>query len=153
MNLTLQHDPFDPHKWFVKFLILICLIMLGIFMFGCSCDYHLSRAKKKCLSSSLSDTVRVQDTIYTKEVSRDTTFFYKTKDSVIVREGKLVLKYYYNTHDSTVYLKGQCLPDTVFYEKQIITNSTELKSDPLVKYRWWFIGLFLVLLIIAILRK
>jgi hypothetical protein len=83
----------------------------------------------------------------------DTTFYYVQKDTVIVQEGKLVMKYFYNTHDSTVYLKGQCLPDTVFYEKQIITNNLELKADPLVKYRWYFIGLFLVLLIIAILRK
>ena len=150
MNLTIQHD---PEKWFKWFLLFVSLVTLLIFLNSCSCDWHLSRAKKKCLNTSLSDTVRIHDTLYTKEVQRDTTFFYKTKDSVIVREGKLVLKYFYNSHDSTVYLKGECLPDTVFYEKQVIVNSLELKSDPLVKYRWYFIGLFLVLLIFAILRK
>ena len=150
----IPRNNFDPHIFFAKFLFWISMIILALVVFyGCSCDYHLSRAKKKCLNTSLSDTVRIHDTLYTKEVQRDTTFFYKTKDSVIVREGKLVLKYFYNSHDSTVYLKGECLPDTVFYEKQVIVNSLELKSDPLVKYRWWFIGLFLVLLIIAILRK
>jgi len=153
MSLSIQHDPFDPHKWFVKFLILICLIILAIVATSCSCDYHLSRAKKKCLNTFLSDTVRIQDTIYVKGDNMDTTFYYVQKDTVIVHEGKLVMKYFYNTHDSTVFLKGQCLPDTVFYEKQIISNSLELKSDPLVKYRWWIIGLFAVMLLIAILRK
>lgn len=150
--LTLQNN-FDPHKWFKWFLLFISLVVLVIIMNGCSCDYHLRKAGNKCGNNRMSDTIIVHDTIVTNSVSRDTTFYYKTKDSIIVREGKLVLKYFYNIHDSTVYLKGKCLPDTVFYEKQIITNNTELKNDPLVKYRWWIIGLFLVLLIIAILRK
>ena len=150
MNLTIQHD---PEKWFKWFLLIISLVTLVIFMNSCSCDYHLSRAKKKCLNTYLSDTVRIHDTIYVKGDKMDTTFYYVQKDTVIVQEGRLVMKYFYNTHDSTVYLKGQCLPDTVFYEKQIITNNLELKADPLVKYRYWIIGLFLVLLIFAILRK
>jgi hypothetical protein len=150
MNLTIQHD---PEKWFKWFLLIISLVTLVIFMNSCSCDYYLSRAKSKCDKSILSDTLIVHDTIYVKGDKMDTTFYYVQKDTVIVQEGRLVMKYFYNTHDSTVYLKGQCLPDTVFYEKQIITNNLELKADPLVKYRYWIIGLFLVLLIFAILRK
>ncbi len=153
MSLSIQHDPFDPHKWFVKFLILICIIILAIVATSCDCSYHLSRAKKKCNQALLSDTLIVHDTIITKGDRMDTTFYYVQKDTVIVHEGKLVMKYFYNTHDSTVFLKGQCLPDTVFYEKQIISNSLELKDDPLVKYRWWIIGAFAVMLLIAILRK
>lgn len=99
----------------------------------------------------MSDTTFVHDTIITSISEHDTTFYYKQIDTVVVREGKLVMKYFYN--DSTVYLRGECLPDTVFYERQIITNNTELKSDPIVKYRWWIIGIFAVMLLIAILRK
>jgi hypothetical protein len=151
MSLSINHDPFDPQRWFYKLLILICLFVLVILCNACSCEYHLKKAENKCGKSRMSDTLIVHDTIVTNSVSRDTTFFYNQKDTVVIREGKLLMKYFYR--DSTVYLRGECLPDTVFYEKQIITNSLELKTDPLVKYRWWIIGLFLVLLIIAIFRK
>ena len=148
---TLTNDPFDPHKWFKWFLLFALLVVLGVICTSCGCEYHLARAKKKCNQSFLSDTTYVRDTIYTTSVERDTTFFYNQKDTVVIREGKLVMKYFYK--DSTVYLRGECLPDTLIIEKQIITNSTELKSDPFVKYRLWILGLFLVLIIIAILRK
>ena len=152
MSLAINNE-FDPHKWFMRFLLLASIIILALVTFSCSCEYHLKKAVNKCGNHRMNDTLIVHDTIIVKGDKMDTTFYYVQKDTIIVHEGKLVMKYFYNTHDSTVYLKGQCLPDTVFYEKQIITNSLELKADPLVKYRWWFIGLFLVLLIIAILRK
>lgn len=151
MSISLQHDPFDPHKWFVKFLILICLIILAIVATSCSCEWHLSKAKSKCNKTLLSDTLIVHDTIITDGVRFDTTFHYLQKDTLIIRRENLVMKYF--IRDSTVFWDGQCLPDTVFYEKHFITNSLELKSDPLVKYRWWIIGAFAVMLLIAILRK
>jgi len=151
MSLSIQHDPFDPHRWFVKFLIFIFLVMLAMFVFSCSCDYHMTRVKKKCSKSFLSDTTYVRDTIYSTSVKKDSLFFFNQKDTVVIREGKLVMKYFYN--DSTVYLKGECLTDTIYRDKIIVTNSTDFKEDPLVKYRWWIIGLFAVMLLIAILRK
>jgi len=148
MSLSIPNDPFKWYKWFILF---VCLITLVILCNACGCEYHLAKAKKKCNQSFLSDTTYVRDTIFTKEVKRDTTFFYNQKDTVVIREGKLIMKYFYR--DSTVFLRGECLPDTVFYEKQIISNNLELKPDPISKYRFWIMGVILVLLIIAILRK
>ena len=146
--LAINHD---PEKWFKWFLLFVSLVTLAIFLNSCDCSYHMARVKKKCNQSFLSDTTIVRDTIYSTSVKKDSLFFFNQKDTVVIREGKLVMKYFYN--DSTVYLKGECLTDTIYRDKIIVTNSTEFKEDPLVKYRWWFIGLFLVLLIIAILRK
>ena len=155
MNLAINHDPFDPHKWFVKFLIGVFIVVLIIICNSCSCDYHLRKAKSKCNQTALSDTLIIHDTIVTKGVQRDTIFKHHVqKDTVFVHDGQLVMKYYYNIHDSTVYLKGQCLPDTVFYERQIISNNLTLAPDPIMRYKWWIIGLFAVmLLIIVILRR
>lgn len=144
------YNPNDPSRWFYWFLLGVACAML-IIMSSCSCDYHLTRVKKKCNQSFQSDTLRIKDTIYSTSVKRDTTFFYNQKDTVVIREGKLVMKYFYT--DSTVYLKGECLTDTIYRDKFIVTNNTEFKSDPFVKYRWWILGIFLILLIIAILRK
>ena len=144
------YNPNDPSRWFYWFLLGVACAML-IIMSSCDCNYHLRQAKKKCNQSLLSDTIRIQDTIYSRSVDHDTTFYFNQKDTVVIREGKLVMKYFYT--DSTVYLKGECLTDTIYRDKFIVTNTTELKPDLFNKYKWWILGLFLLLLIIAILRK
>ena len=135
---------------FYWFLILVSLFVMFVAT-SCDCSYHLRMAKKKCNQSFLSDTTYIRDTIYSTSVDHDTTFFYNQKDTVVIREGRLVMKYFYN--DSTVYLKGECLTDTIYRDKIIITNSTELKPDIFDKWKWWIVGLFLALLLVAILRK
>ena len=141
--------PNNPNKFYL-FIIGICILVL-IILSSCDCNWHLKQAKKKCGVSLLSDTTYVHDTIYSKSVDHDTTFFYNQKDTIVIREGRLVMKYFYN--DSTVYLKGECLTDTIYRDKIIITNSTELKPDLFDKWKWWIIGLFLALLLFAILRR
>lgn len=146
-----QLMPINPERWFKWFLLAVACAMLIILCNGCDCNYHLKQAKKKCGQSLLSDTIRIHDTIYSKSVDHDTTFFYNQKDTVIIKEGRLIMKYFYN--DSTVYLKGECLTDTIYRDKIIINNSTELKPDLFDKWKWWIIGAFFVLLLIAILRR
>ena len=144
--------PNKPDNRFYYFLIAICLLVLIIMCNSCSCDYHLSRIKKKCNTSFQSDTIRIQDTIFIKE-SRVDTLFKRTSDTVRINNDRLHIKYFYNNHDSTVYIQGKCDSLIVYRDKYVVTNNTEFKPDLFNKYKWWIIGFFAVILLIAIFRK
>lgn len=129
------------------------IILLSLIVTSCDCNYHLERAKKKCGTTLLTDTIYRHDTTFIRSVQTNTVFQYNQKDTVVIKEGRLTMKYFYNTHDSTVYLNGKCDTIRIIKEVPFIVNSTELKPDLFNKYKWLVIGLFLILLIIAIFKK
>ena len=104
---------------------IIINLLIALTLLSCTtqkrAQWHLRRAHSIYPAITKSDTIR--DTTILEGAVKDTTFNYYQKDTVIMREGKLVMKYFYNTHDSTVYLKGECLPDTV-YQTTVINNTT-----------------------------
>lgn len=144
--------PNKPDNRFYWFLIAVCLLVLIIMCNSCSCDYHLSRIKKKCNTSFQSDTIRIQDTIFIKE-SRVDTLFKRTSDTVRINNDRLHIKYFYNNHDSTVYIQGKCDSLIVYRDKYVVTNNTEFKPDLLKGWKWGILGIFLALLLLLILKK
>lgn len=113
-------------KSLTRCLLLLFTLTLAI---SCSPEKRIARILKNNPHLIKSDTITRLDTIISQSVSRDTTFFYNTKDSVIIREGRLIMKYFYNDHDSTVYLQGQCLPDTIIREIPIQVNSVSVEES------------------------
>jgi hypothetical protein len=114
------------------------LILLTGIISSCSCNWHLEKARIKCGSTVIKDTIIVTDTIITERVSKDTVFKFNQTDTVIMKEGKLTVKYFY--HDSLVYLSGKCDPDTIIkvikvpYEKTTLNFSWSdwLRSNVLI---------------------
>lgn len=132
----------------ILFAIIVCVMVLCN---SCSCNYHLKQAKKKCGMSLLSDTTIIRDTIYSKSVKKDSLFFYNQKDTVVIREGKLVMKYFYSR--DSVYLQGNCLTDTIYVDKTVITNTTELKPDYSSWKEWILYGLMAFTLIVVLINS
>ena len=125
------------------------LIPILLLLSGCTCNYHLNRAKLKCGYSFKSDTVFKKDTVLISSIQTHTVFHYNQKDTVIVKEGRLTMKYFYN--DSTVYLSGKC--DTVFVVKDIpvVVNKTEVKESNFLHL--WVIIVVLFIIIFKLLWK
>lgn len=145
MNLQIKY-PFD---WLKILLFGIAFAML-ILLVSCDCNWHLTRAKKKCGITSLTDTIYRHDTTFIRSVQTNTVFHYQQKDTVVIKEGRLTMKYFYNSHDSTVYLNGKCDTIRIIKELPYMVNTTELKPDLIDKYKWWLIGLGLVLVGLAL---
>lgn len=148
--MTLDLQPQDERKFAIKVIILALIAFVIVLLSSCSCDWHLQRAEAKCGKLS-SDTIMVHDTLFTKQLSKDTIFKYFVKDSVIVKEGKLVMKYYYNSHDSTVYLQGKCIADTIIREIKAPYEKTVIKVEYFPSWLKWvgcIIGVLFILLIL-----
>jgi hypothetical protein len=132
-------------------LRLTLLLTILLKFSSCDCNYHLERARSKCGIKNLTDTIHKIDTVITKYVDHDTTFYYNQKDTVIVKEGKLIMKYFYN--DSTVYIKGECISDTIIKQVPFIVNTTALEIDYIDRYKWWLIGIALFFLLIYFIKN
>lgn len=135
------------------FWLILLAISLIVILTRCGCNYHLKKVKRKCNQSLLTDTIYRHDTTYIRSVETNTVFHYQQKDTVIIKEGRLTMKYYYNSHDSTVYLNGKCDTIRIIKEVPYMVNTTELKPDLFATYKWWIIGIALILISLLILKK
>lgn len=126
--------------------------VLSIFFYSCSCDYHMSKIKKKCPHVLEADTIIVHDTIRIPKVTKDTVFKfnYFQKDTVVIKEGRLTMKYFYNTTDSTVYLNGKCDTIRIIREIPVPIEKTVFKYDFLNSNKFLFSLVLLLLSLILI---
>ena len=136
----------------LQVLIFGIALAFVLFLASCSCDYHLSKAKSKCGSANLTDTIYQTDSIFVDRVKTDTAFYFNQSDTVIIKEGRLTMKYFYR--DSTVYLSGVCDTIKLIREVPVIVNKTELKGNiwsDLFSWKNLFI-LFLFLLALYLIK-
>lgn len=132
------------------FICIFCLLL-----FSCNPEKHLAHFIKRHPELVKSDTVWKRDTIWTKLVQKDTSFYFAAPDTVFINQGKLQVKYYYNRHDSTIYLQGKCKPDTVIKLYAQAINNTNVKPPALgwgdkIKLWLWDNGWWIALLIFVI---
>jgi len=130
--------------------LLIALVLLS----SCSAEQRIARILKRNPELVKRDTIFRKDTIFTKTVQKDTTFFYNSPDTVYMNEGKLQVKYFYNRHDSTIFLSGKCISDTIYKSYPIyisqVSVSKALKWHERLKL-WFVNNILLIVLILAIL--
>lgn len=148
------YNPNDPSRWFYWFLLGVACAMLVI-LNSCSCNSLMTRIEKKGCYHVKKDTLIIHDTLKIANSVHDTLFhFTHTSDTIRLNQDRLRVKYFYNTHDSTVYLKGECDSIIVYRDIKVPYDKNVFNFDYAMKYKWWIIGLFaVILLIIAILRK
>lgn len=106
----------------------IILILITIELFSCTPEKRIARIAKK-YNLVKTDTIFKKDTVLFEGAMRDTTINYYQRDTLLLKEKNMVLKYYYNIHDSTVYLRGECLPDTVYRNIPVAVNSVNVKDS------------------------
>lgn len=122
------------------------LIIISLFLVGCSSQWHLNKAIEKDPSILQVDTVRFIDidTFIVKGVTHDTAFIMSHDTTTIIKD-RLTIKHY--IHDSTVYIEGECAPDTIIEirEKEIPVDRWIKPDENWLKNNW-----FVVLVAIAI---
>lgn len=106
------------------------LLFIGILatLSSCSPERRIARIANK-YNLAKSDTIFKKDTVVSEGAMRDTTIHYYQRDTLVLKENNMVLKYYYNIRDSTVYLRGECLPDTVYRTIPVAINSVNFKDN------------------------
>lgn len=128
------------------------IVILSLFLYSCSCDYHMSKLKKKCSYVLEKDTVLVHDTFIVSQIKKDTIFKFQyfQKDTVIIKEGRLTMKYFYNTIDSTVYLSGKCDTVKIIREIPFPIEKTIFKYDFLNSNKFFLLVAMLLAILILI---
>jgi glycerol uptake facilitator-like aquaporin len=126
---------------FKKILPYFVALIVGAMLASCSCNYHLDKARQKCGSHTIKDTIHIVDTLMVASTQTDTIFktTHTEHDTTIIREGRLTVKYFYNTHDSTVYLSGKCDTVKVIHYIDRIVDKTVLEVDWWDKFKWYII--------------
>lgn len=131
-------------------------ILIILLLSACSPEKRIARILKKHPELVKSDTIWNKDTIFTKSVEKDTTFYFNQPDTVYMNEGKMHVKYYFNK-DSTVYLHGKCDADTVIKYYPVQVNSVSVKDgkwyDEAVKYLWFLVFLLVLYVLYRIFAK
>ena len=111
------------------------LIIIFLFLVGCSAEWHVKRAVQIDSSILEKDTIRFTDSIkvITEKVTHDSVF-QVSKDTVIIQKDKLTIKHYY--HNDSVYLWGECESDTITrWKKYEVPVEKVVIQDPLFP-RW-----------------
>lgn len=135
------------------FYIFICLLLNS-----CTAEQRLARIIRKHPELIARDTIFKKDTIITKEVRKDSIFYYNQRDTVIISKNNLEIKYIFNK-DSTVYITGKCKSDTIIREIPVIINDINVKNlttfdriKMLIK-DWAALSLMIFLLILILIKK
>ena len=135
------------------FYIFICLLLSS-----CTAEQRLARILRKHPELIARDTIFKKDTIITKEVRKDSIFYYNQRDTVIISKNNLEIKYIFNK-DSTVYITGKCKSDTIIREIPVIINDINVKNlttfdriKMLIK-DWAALSLMIFLLILILIKK
>ena len=125
---------------------------------SCKPNKQIARILKRNPQLIVTDTVFKKDTVFFKEVQKDTTFFYNQKDTVYFTQGKLQVKYFYNTRDSLVYLQAKCRGDTIIKVVPIKVNKIIVQpiTSKWARYKKYFVialfGAFILLIIEILIR-
>lgn len=147
----------------IKTIIFAACCVVFITMQSCSVEKraqrHLRKAIKLDSSIKKKDTLRITDTILTKEIQNDTVVSLESiTDTLFINKGKLSMKLI-RVRDS-VYLSGKCATDTIYFDKEIIVEKLIQKKYPkplqkIIDWWWLFLigGLFFMYLLARILNK
>lgn len=137
-------------------------LLIFLILAGCSMEYraarHLRMAEKHVRHAQIlganvkADTVFKNIPVFVAGVAADTVFKTELGDTVVITKDRLKVKYVHLPGD-TVYLKGECLPDTVFVNVPV--QVTQEITAPPDRFRWWhwaIAGAVAMLVIILVLR-
>jgi hypothetical protein len=127
----------------------IVVIALCIICTSCTPQKKLQRLLDKHPELTKKDTLTIRDTILVDHVSHDTVLSWTNLyDTTYIEKDRLRIKVV-RVNDS-IYIKGECIGDTIYYEKIVpVDKIIYTKSEKSLNLWLIFAG---VLLVIAIIR-
>ena len=156
----------------------IALVLILIAVSSCCSDRYVARVAKRCPDKLINytdtieidttivfiDTIHIYDTIITKPVSIDTTWFARDVDSLKFSDQLTGARVKIYKDGNNISLKIDIDPDTIFYEKIVVViDSVDvyiplpvdvLVECPEIQDSWWkaWLGAGLMLLFIIAIR-
>ena len=126
---------------------IITIIITAILLTNCSANWHLKRAIKKNPLLLQKDTLVINDTILTKEVSKDTLIHLNTLyDTLRIEKENLRVKLI-RVNDS-IYIRGECLTDTIYRSIEVPIEKIVYKPQKSLLERLKDLPILIVLCII-----
>lgn len=127
------------------------ILLLSALIFSCSAEKRLSRLVKKHPYLLQNDTTWIIDSVMTETVRKDTVFQWqslKDYDTITIEKEKLRIRFIKQL--DTIRLEGECIGDTIYIEKPIITQKVKVveKRKINIFFMTGFIMLFLYLLLL-----
>ena len=136
----------------ISFFLLISLL----FSSACSPQRRLNRLLENHPELTVSDTVRLRDTVAIPEATADTFVDLKIMtDTVIIEKDRLSVKLF-KQHD-TLFVEGKCAADTIYRELRIPVEKIKLvkvesKTGILTKILFLIAALITLTILLLILR-
>lgn len=135
-----------------------CLIIISIaLVIGCCPSKKLARLIAKNPELVKSDTTFISDTTVINQIRVDTAFKnIISRDTIKITKERLTIKYF--NRGDTIFWTSKVEADTIIKEIPVIVNSVQpvQKESSSFKYqffKWGFISLLALLILILILRK
>lgn len=127
------------------------IALIIMLLYGCSPQKRLNRLIDKHPELVQKDTIKLSDTIITKEVVKDTMFSINF-DTITLSKDKLRVQVI-RKRDS-IYLRGECKADTIYRDIEIPVDKVVYKKQTIVKdiIDNMFIILFLIICFLLILK-
>ncbi len=131
----------------MRLLYLSISIIVLLATFSCTPQKRLSRLVALHPELTITDTIKINDTVITTQIRIDTAFHSSTiKDTVTIEKEKLRLQIV-EIRD-TIYIEAEVVPDTIVIEREIPVekiaqpqqSENEIQSlDDLLNRRWFWV--------------
>jgi hypothetical protein len=133
----------------MKAIVSICLLCVLV---ACSPSKRLARLVKKHPELVKVDTLRVHDTTITEHVRKDTVLNWNTLyDTAYIVKDKLSIRVV-RVNDS-IYIRGECLPDTIYKTIEVPYNYVQpISRSKSPSYKLWIFILFLIGIILLLFK-
>ena len=127
----------------MRYLVLILLLS------SCTPQKRLDRLIRRHPELVRVDSVKIVDTVITRDVSIDTMRVMNTHDTFIVNRDRLTVQVI--RHQDSIYVFGKCAADTVVIQRNVPVKVVESRSDEGVLK--WVVPVLLVIIMLMIFSR
>lgn len=127
----------------MRYLVLILLLA------SCTPQKRLDRLIRRHPELVRVDSVKIVDTVITRDVSVDTMRVMNTHDTFIVNRDRLTVQVI--RHQDSIYVFGKCAADTVVIERNVPVRVVEASTDEGVLK--WLVPVLLVVIMLMLFAR
>lgn len=102
-------------------------LVLILFLASCTPQKRLDRLIRRHPELVRVDSVKIVDTVITRDVSIDTMRVMNTHDTFIVNRDRLTVQVI--RHQDSIYVFGKCAADTIVIERSVPVKVVQANSD------------------------
>lgn len=127
----------------MRYLVLLLLLA------SCTPQKRLDRLIRRHPELVRVDSVKIVDTVITRDVSVDTMRVMNTHDTFIVNRDRLTVQVI--RHQDSIYVFGKCAADTVVIERNVPVRVVEASTDEGVLK--WLVPVLLVVIMLMLFAR